>query len=163
MVWKKWYNLTWCDMIWQHVVEYIISLYWLRKCLLTTHWFFGLLCQDLRVTESLRYSPVWQTRSAFDVGRPKTNLGWWMHQVDGWWLLRLVVFVLGELAWKGWWNPNAWGVALRVLFRCQARIRHKDISPRSHQKVSARTKSISEFLSFLCFKQLSDMQLETVA
>lgn len=31
--------------------------------------------QDLRVTESLRYSPVWQTRQAFSVRGPRNSGG----------------------------------------------------------------------------------------
>ena len=63
--------MTTCNKIY-HIIILIVELFLSAS----THLFF--VCQDLRVTESLRYSPVWQTRSAFDVGRPKkTSVGGW--------------------------------------------------------------------------------------
>ena len=168
-------------MLWQHVIKYtIIILYWLWNCFFPPIYFLFyctlvvsgstlLVCQDLRVTESLRYSPVWQTRSAFDVGRPKkTSVGGWTGwtkwmDVDGWDMLRLVIFFLEKSTWEGWWNPKAWGVALRVLFRCQARIGHKDISTKGTPKEFLREKGqFKIFGVFLRFKQMTAMQVEAV-
>ena len=81
----KCYNMICHNNIFCNMIMTLWSLFLSIHCLGNDR------CQDLRVTESLRYSPVWQTRSAFDVGRPKRKA------VGGWtwsgWMLNIYIYI----------------------------------------------------------------------
>lgn len=145
-----------------HIIILIVELFLSTS----THLFF--VCQDLRVTESLRYSPVWQTRSAFDVGRPKKNIRWWMDQVDGCWWLRHVetcnIFPRKiNLTERVDETPKPEEWRFEFYFDVRHGLGIRIYQPRAHQKSFCEKKGNSIFFrSFLCFKQMTGMQVEAV-
>ena len=154
------------DMLWQHVIKYTISLYWLWNCFFPLPPIYFLFARTFASRSPCATLPCGRRDRPLTWGDPKkTSLGGWTKwmDVDGWDMLRLVIFFLEKSTWEGWWNPKAWGVALRVLFRCQARIGHKDISTKGTPKEFLREKGqFKIFGVFLRFKQMTAMQVEAV-
>jgi hypothetical protein len=158
--------MIWYDMLWQHV-KYIISLYWLWNCFFPLPPIYFLFARTFASRSPCATLPCGRRDRPLTWGDLK-NIRWWMDQVDGCWWLRHVetcnIFPRKiNLTERVDETPKPEEWRFEFYFDVRHGLGIRIYQPRAHQKSFCEKKGNSIFFrSFLCFKQMTGMQVEAV-